>query len=55
MHSRRAAKIQSSNPSPYLLDPKDWGKYRVPNHVDVNRPRDYKGPLDKEKFPYKED
>jgi RHS repeat-associated protein len=39
----------------FHIDPKDWGKYREPNHVDVNRPRDYKGPLDKKKLPYKED
>ena len=39
----------------YHIDPKEWGKYREPNHVDVNRPRGYKGPLDKKKLPYKED
>ena len=30
----------------YHIDPKDWGKYQEPNHVDVNRLRDYKGLLD---------
>jgi len=39
----------------YHIDPKDWGKYREPNHVDVNRLRDYKGPLDKKKLPYLEE
>jgi len=38
----------------YHIDPKDWGKYPEPNHVDVNRLRDYKGPLEKKKLPYKE-
>ena len=38
----------------YHIDPKEYGKYREPNHVDVNRPRDYKGPLDKKKFLYQE-
>ena len=38
----------------YHIDPVDYGKYREENHVDVNRPRDYKGTLDKKKFPYKE-
>ena len=37
----------------YHIDPADYGKYREPNHVDVNRPRNYKGPLDKKKLPYK--
>jgi RHS repeat-associated protein len=39
----------------YHIDPKEWGKYREPNHVYVNRPRGYKGPLDKKKLPYRED
>lgn len=39
----------------YHIDPKDWGKYREPNHVDVNRLRDYKGPLEKKKLPYLEE
>ncbi len=39
----------------YHIDPKDWGKHRELNHVDVNRLRDYKGPLKKKKFPYKGD
>ena len=38
----------------YHIDPEGWGKYREPNHVDVNRPRGYKG-LPKKKLPYKED
>ena len=38
----------------YHIDPKEWGKYREPNHVDVNRLRDYKGPLDKKQLPYAE-
>jgi RHS repeat-associated protein len=38
----------------YHIDPKEYGKYREANHVDVNRPRGYKGPLDKKKLPYKE-
>ncbi|WP_027671346.1 polymorphic toxin type 37 domain-containing protein [Rheinheimera baltica] len=37
----------------YHIDPKENGKYREPNHVDVNRLRDYKGGLDKKKLPYK--
>lgn len=37
----------------YHIDPKEYGKYREPNHVDVNRLRDYKGGLDKKKLPYK--
>ncbi|RWX43396.1 toxin 37 [Candidatus Electrothrix marina] len=39
----------------YHIDPKNWGKHREPNHVDVNRPRGYKGPLNKKKLPYLED
>ncbi|MES9957649.1 MAG: RHS repeat-associated core domain-containing protein [Sedimenticola sp.] len=39
----------------YHIDPKGWGKYREPNHIDVNRPRGYKGPLDKKQLPYKGD
>lgn len=38
----------------YHIDPKEYGKYREPNHVDVNRPRGYKGAVDKKKLPYKE-
>lgn len=38
----------------YHIDPKEWGKYPEPNHVDVNRPRNYKGPLEKKKLPFKE-
>lgn len=39
----------------YHIDPKTQGKYREPNHVDANRPRGYKGPLEKKKLPYKDD
>lgn len=39
----------------YHIDPKSQGKYREPNHVDVNRPRGYKGALEKKKLPYKDD
>jgi RHS repeat-associated protein len=39
----------------YHIDPKEWGKYREPNHVDVNRLRDYKGPLEKKRLPYLEE
>jgi RHS repeat-associated protein len=38
----------------YHIDPKEYGKYREPNHVDVNRPRDYRGNLEKKKFDYRE-
>lgn len=38
----------------YHIDPKEYGKYREPNHVDVNRVRDYTGKLGKKKLPYKE-
>lgn len=37
----------------YHIDPKEWGKYREPNHVDVNRSRGYKGLLEKKKYEYK--
>ena len=36
------------------IDPKEYGKYGEPNHVDVNRPRGYKGPLSKKKFSFKD-
>lgn len=36
----------------YHIDPKEYVNYREPNHVDVNRPRGYKGPFEKRKFPY---
>ena len=36
----------------YHIDPKEYGRYREPNHVDVNRPRGYKGRLEKRKFGY---
>ena len=39
----------------FHIDPKNWGKHREPNHVDVNRLRGYKGSLDKKKLPYKRD
>ncbi|MDK9757033.1 hypothetical protein KIV40_16865 [Vibrio sp. D173a] len=38
----------------YHIDPKEWGKYPEPNHVDVNRLKSYDGALDKKKLPYKE-
>ena len=38
----------------YHIDPLNWGKYREPNHIDVNRLRSYKGSLGKKKLPYKE-
>ena len=34
----------------YHIDPKEYGKYREPNHVDVNRPKG--SPLTKKKYPY---
>jgi RHS repeat-associated protein len=36
----------------FHIDPEDYGKYREPSHVDVNRPRGYKGPLGKRKYEY---
>ena len=38
----------------YHIDPKDWGRYREPNHVDVNRLKSYKGPIKKRKFDYQD-
>jgi RHS repeat-associated protein len=38
----------------YHIDPKEWGKFPEPNHVDVNRAKSYKGSLDKKKLPFKE-
>lgn len=37
----------------YHIDPKEYGKFDEPNHVDVNRPRGYSGKLVKKKFNYK--
>ena len=39
----------------YHIDPEGVGRYREPNHVDVSRPRGYRGPLGKKRFPYKRD
>ncbi|MEH6444800.1 MAG: polymorphic toxin type 37 domain-containing protein [Oceanospirillaceae bacterium] len=38
----------------YHIDPKEWGKFKESNHVDVNRARSYKGSLDKKKLSFKE-
>ena len=38
----------------YHIDPKEWGKYPEPNHVDINRLKSYNDTLDKKKLPYKE-
>jgi hypothetical protein len=38
----------------FHIDPKEWGKFKEPNRVDVNRARSYKGSLDKKKLPFKE-
>jgi hypothetical protein len=46
--------VNPKNERSYHIDPKEFGKYREPNHVDANRLRGYKGPLDKKKFSYKE-
>lgn len=35
----------------YHIDPPKFGRYREPGHVDVNRPKGYKGPLDKRRYP----
>ena len=39
---------------PTHIDPKEWGKYPEPNHVDVNRLKSYNGALEKKKLSYKE-
>lgn len=36
------------------IDPQDVGRYKEPNHVDVSRSGDYKGPLEKKRFGYAE-
>lgn len=38
----------------YRMDPKNVGRYREPNHVDVMRTDGYKGPL-KKRFRYADD
>jgi hypothetical protein len=39
----------------YHIDSRNQGRYREPNHVDVDRSDDYEGPLDKKRFAYLED
>ena len=34
----------------YHIDPAN--RFGEPPHVDVNRPKDYQGPLDKKKYPF---
>lgn len=39
----------------YHIDPRNVGRYRKPNHVDVSRPEKYNGPLPKKRLGYKDD
>jgi hypothetical protein len=34
----------------YHIDPQKYNRYNEPSHVDVNRLRSYKGPLDKRRY-----
>jgi RHS repeat-associated protein len=36
----------------FHIDPTNYGRFREPPHVDANRPRKYRGPLEKRKFNY---
>ena len=38
----------------YHIDPRGFGRYSERNQVDVNRSKNYSGPLTKKKLPYKE-
>lgn len=47
--------INPKNARQYHIDPKNIGRYREPNHVDVSRPEGYKGSLGKKRFGYLDD
>ena len=42
------------NKRQYRIDPKNTGRYAEPSHVDISRPKQYKGPLTKKRFIYKD-
>ena len=47
--------INPKNGRQYHIDPKNIGRYREPNHVDVSRSDNYEGLLDKKRFFYEDD
>ncbi len=47
--------INPKNERQYHIDPKDVGRYREPNHVDISRLENYTGSLEKKRMAYKND
>ena len=47
--------INPKNQRQYHIDPKDTGRYREPNHIDVSRPKEHFGDLSKKRFGYLDD
>ena len=50
--SGKGSYVNPNNGRQYHIDPLESGRYREKNHVDVSRPKDYEGSLDKKKFAY---
>ena len=44
--------LNPKNKRQYRIDPYHVGQYREPNHVDVERLKNYRGPLGKKRFSY---
>jgi RHS repeat-associated protein len=44
--------VNPKNFRQYRIDPYHTGRYREPNHVDVSRPKNYTGSLEKRRFIY---
>ncbi|CCB91993.1 putative rhs family protein remnant [Waddlia chondrophila 2032/99] len=47
--------INPKNGRQFHIDPRNSGRYREPNHVDVSRPEKYNGSLPKKRFSYLDD
>ncbi len=47
--------VNPKNGRTYHIDPHNVGRYCEPNHIDISRPKNYDGLLEKKRMIYKND